>query len=191
MITSSDFTGYHAIAQNPDTQTRLTEYITLYMRQYLVELLGYELYQLFIADLDVDNVPQTERFTVIFEALSIEGAQEVWIPYGVRKSRCFDDNRDEAVEPTFSEGIIAMLKGFIFFEFVNEYGLSVSQTGVVINKDENSEPANGKGVALIESRYNRSIKSFKVIRRYILDHLSDYPEYKGIEKDSSYWGGAF
>ncbi len=191
MITSSDFIGYYAIAQDPSTQAKLTDYITLYMRQYLVELLGYELYQLLIDDLE-NNVPQSSRFETIFNALNIEGAEEVWIPYGAHKSRCFDDNRDERVQPTFSEGIKEMLKGFIYFEFVNEYGISVSQTGVVINNDENSTPApGGKHVSLIESRYNRAIKSFQVIRRYILDHLSDYPEYKGIDKDTSYWGGAF
>lgn len=191
MITPSDFTGYYAIAKNADTQAKLTEYITLFMRQYLVELLGYDLYQLFIADLGND-VPQADRFLVIFNALQIENAEEVWIPYGAHKSRCFDDNRDETVQPTFSEGIKEMLKGFIFFEFVNEYGISVSQTGVVINNDENSTPApGGKHVSLIESRYNRAIKSFQVIRRYILDHESDYPEYQGIEKDTTYWGGAF
>lgn len=189
MITTSQFIGYYKISQDSNTVEILESYITTFEKQYLIDLLGYELYLLFRADL-VNEVPQSARFTAIYNELEYTDGVDTFYPIGFRRSK-FDDNRTE-IEPTHSYGMIDMLKGFIFFEFVNEYGLQVSQTGVVENVNENAEVSAGaKRVGLIETKYNRAVNSFKVIRRYMIDNPDIYPEYAGIEKETSYWGGAF
>ena len=191
MITTSQFIGYFNIAQDPQTESKLESYITRYEKKYLIDLLGFDLYELFVADLDVNGVPQTERFVNIYNALNYdENVEPFFYPVGFRKSKC-DDNRVES-EPTYSEGMVNMLLGFIFFEFVKEYDLIVSQTGVTVNVNENSENSPGAThTHLSETRYNSSIASYKVIQRYIRENESVYPEFKGTSKETTYWGGAF
>lgn len=192
MLQTTDFTGYYKIAQDQNTAAILADYIAKYEKQYLVELFGVELYDLFIADLD-SNVPQSSRFLTVFNALNYsDSGESTFYPIGFNGRGCFSDNTPEPYVPQYSEGILKMLKGFIYFEFVNEYGYMVSQTGVVQNMNENSEALPGaKHLGLIESRYNDSVHSFTVIRNYMKANPDLYPEYDGIEKHTSHWGGAF
>lgn len=192
MLVSTDFTGYYKIAQDGNSATLLTAYIEKYEKEYLVDLLGYDLYLLFIADLTA-NVPQTTRFLTIFNELSYNtnSGDVVFIPSEYNDSDYAKRYRQKSKVPTLSTGIIKMLKGFIYFEFVKEYGVQVSQTGVVIGKNENSDTSDSKALGLVESRYNDSINSYKVIQNYINANSEMYPEYEGVNKDKSYWGGAF
>lgn len=195
IITAEQFTGFFKIAQDPQSLAILTSYIERYEKQYLIELFGYDLYVLFEEDLtDSEPIePQTERFTVVFEELNYEGSAE---PMFYRRGftghkNCFCDDNKTEVEPTLSRGIVDMLLGFIFYEFVKEYDIQVSQTGLVINANENSTPLPGAlHTHYVESRYNQSVNSYKVIRRYMMANSTTYPEYKGVEKETTYWGGA-
>lgn len=193
MLLSTDFTGYFKIVQDNRTAEILTAYIARCEQKYLVELFGFTLYELFIADLDVNGVPQTERFETVYNQLYYaQTGEQPFYPIGGADWSCFSDNRPARVEPTLSKGIREMLKGFIYFEFVNEYSYEVAQTGVVTNANENSTELPGsKHVSLIESRYNDAANSFKVIRNYMIANEATYPEYAGVEKDTTYWGGAF
>lgn len=198
MLESTDFTGLYKIAQDNNTADILAAYIEKYEQKYLIDLLGFELYELFIDDLDVSDEPQTARFVTIYEPLNYapNGAGEPnFIPIEFSRSRngrSLDPDIRSEIVPTYSEGILKMLKGFIYFEFVKEYGYQVAQTGIVTNKDENSDPLPGaKMLGLIESRYNEAIASYQVIRNYIMANASTYPEFDGVEKKTTHWGGSF
>ncbi len=194
MLLSTEFTGLHKIAQDNVTAANLTIYIAKYEKKYLVDLLGYDLYLLFVADLNGSGVPVTTKYLTIYNALKNPVASsDNWIPMNsMRSNRSLYDEVKPIQQPPYSEGIRTMLKGFIYYEFVNEYGLLVSQTGVVTNNNENSNESSGaKHLGLIESRYNEAVNSYIVIRNYILANLVTYPEYEGIEKQSTHWGGAF
>ena len=196
MSAADYFTGYFRIAQDVQTNLMLQSYIDKYEKKYLVDLLGYDLYTLFVADFS-GGEPQTSRFVTIYEELNYEynnGNNNVWIPYGLpyKMDNCLQPKEVPYIVPTLSDGISKMLKGFVFFHFVNEMALNVSPTGVVENRNENSDKsAANRTTSLIEDKYNESIRSYKVIQRYINDNLTTYPEFLGVDKSPTYWGGSF
>jgi hypothetical protein len=193
MLLSTDFTGYYKIAQDNETKALLEAYILKYEKEYLVNLLGYELYVLFLADYVLNSGVPTGRYATIYNELNHDpdSGDCVFIPSQYNDSDYAKRYRNRVQQPTLSAGIKTMLKGFIYFEFVNEYGINVGQAGVVAMKDENADANDSKQLALVESRYNDSIKSYQVIQNYIEANLSDYSEYKGKKMSSVHWGGAF
>jgi len=191
-ITATYFTGYYRISQDAQVNTILSEYITKFEKKYLVDLLGYDLYQLFIADFS-GGVPQTAIYETIYNELNYDpdSSDSTFIPSQYNMSNYACNFRSGEVVPTLSLGMSEMLKGFVFFHFVSDMNLQVSPTGVISNKNENAEVFAGKTLEFIEARYNESIDSYKVIRRYLQDNLSVYPTFKGVEKGRINWGGAF
>jgi hypothetical protein len=190
------FTGYFRISQDVQSNLQLQSYIDKYEKKYLVDLLGYELYSLFVADIDSGTgLPQTARFTVIYNELNYEvngGSQYNWIPYGLPYSIDRTSKEIPYQIPTLSDGISKMLKGFVFFHYVSEMSLSITPTGVIENRNENSDKSASNRVnGLIEDRFNDSIKSYKVIQRYINDNSDTYPEFMGIDKSPTFFGGSF
>ena len=185
------FTGYYRIAQDNQTNENLNYYVTKFEKKYLVDLFGKELYDLFIADLS-NGVPQSTRFTTVYNALSYDpyGSSAVFIPIDAAYTNWADQYKGYVKPPTESEGISTMLKGFVFYHFVGDMDMVAGQTGVVTNKDENSDTNSKRTLEFIESKYNEAVNSFKVIRNYILANPTTYPEYAGVDKDYNYWGGA-
>jgi hypothetical protein len=196
MLTPTDFTGYYRIAQDAKSNAELAVYIEKYEKKYLVDLFGYELYLLFIADLTAvaPIVPQSPRFLTVFNELKYsETAPGEWcfIPWDAAYTKSMSSKYKKSKEPTLSEGILKMLKGFIFYEFVNGYSVQVAQTGTVESKNENSDKlAGARNIGLIESRYNDAVTSFKVIRNYMKANADTYPEYDGESKEFVSFGGA-
>jgi len=81
-----------------------------------------------------------------------------------------------------SEGMITMLKGFIYFEYQRFQAVKASPVGSVENSNENSKVLTGYKAANIQ-RYNKAIESYKAIQTYIRQNLSDYPTFNGVSKD--------
>jgi hypothetical protein len=146
-ISPESFTGKHELEHGRYTRDKLDEYIVRYETIYLMRLLGNDLYKLFIADIE-DYEPQSEPFKAIFEPLVVNDCD-----------RSFT-----------SLGVIDMLKGFIYFEFVKDANSYHTTAGVVSSTGEVSERQNAK--ELIE-RYNESVSSFWAIQRFIGQSLSN------------------
>ena len=97
-VTSSEFNNKFELSVGMYSDDKIQAYIDRYEESYLVQLLGVELYNLFIADLDVSNVPQASRFVKIFN------------PF----------NEQVAFSLMMSKGIKDMLMGFIYFEYLKD-----------------------------------------------------------------------
>jgi len=175
---------------DPSVEEALLEYISKYEKKYLIDLFGFDLYELFIADL-VDGTPTSERFLDVYNVLYYNPVGNVFIPIDAAYTGWASQFKNCKKEPTYSEGISTMLKGFVFFHFVRDMDLNVSSTGVVVNKNENSDRADAKTLEFIELRFNEAVDSFKVIRNYMIGNSSTYPEYDGVNHDKVNWGGAF
>ena len=129
--------------------------------KYLCDLLGNELMELFIADLDSDNVPQTERFQKIYNKLVfIDHCQNV-------KRR--------------SLSMLDMIKGFVLFEFSIAIENQSSLVGTKGNKSENSKKM-PMSSSKIPELYNHSIDYYEAIQVYICQNYEDYPEFAGVVK---------
>lgn len=141
-----------------DCFSQLSYYIDKYEKEYLLKLLGAELYDLFIADLTVTDpqVPQATRFLNIFNQFHID------------EGNCL----------VTSDGIKQMLVQLVYFHILRDLEHKKTMTGVVQMVGANSVLSSYNGYNLIEA-YNRGVSNFKSIQWYICDNPTDYPEDNG------------
>lgn len=133
----------------------------------LQELLGCELYALFIADWDAPIPGEFSelRFTKIYE------------PF------CIDETICGIIR---SEGVKNMLMNYIFFEYMRVQAFNNRTTGMNKTKSENSERADFNEYGL-DAIYNTGVLTFEAIRWYICENSSTYPEYEGIRNELTSW----
>ena len=131
--------------------------------EVLQDLMGSALYTAFVADLDSEDpaTPETQRFIDIFDAFFIDD---------VCRLR--------------SEGMVSMLKMFIWFEYTRTLSAAVSPVGHIAPVFENTTPVS-QGASGMEKTYNRGIRSYRAILDFIILDSATYPEFdgKGINKE--------
>lgn len=151
IIQISDFEGTEYFLPSQKKGSYQT-YLDKYEKEYLIKLLGAELYDLFIADL-VGGVPASSRFLDIYN------------PFHVDDNNCV----------RMSEGMKLMTIQFVYFYAVRDLNPKKTATGVVINSNENSgDPVYG-GYNIVEA-YNEGVKNAREIQWFICDNPDVYPE---------------
>lgn len=144
-LTVNDFTGKYQLSTGMYDVTKLQDYITKYEKRYLIELFGANLYDEFMSDLTVLNVPKSPNFLKVFNPFYENVTLRQLI---------------------ISEGIKEMLKGFIYFEYSKDLINQMTPYGNVRPISENSEPVSTL-YSMIYTRYNEAIKTYKAIQTYI------------------------
>lgn len=163
LINESDFASL--IATDVYTEGELTLAIAEYEKPLLYELLGVELYDLFVSDLDVNGVPQTPIYQTIYNA--------------------FVKEIDEKM--VTSQGMKEMLVQWVFFFFVREQPQNNSVQGNVESQGTINK-ASKMSYSTLVLKYNKCITNFKAIQTYIKSVKdADYPTYKGICKEYMSW----
>ena len=119
---------------------------------------------MFIADLDGNGVPQTQIYLDIYNAF-------------------YTDYNNCQIK---SDGMLEMLKGFIYYEYVRDGNFFNTISGTVKNTFANSEMARTAEFGLNE-RYNVALQSFDAIQWFICQNEEDYPTYNGIKLDVQIW----
>lgn len=155
LVVNSDFVGKFELALTQFNVDKIDSYIERYEGYYLTQLLGSELYSLFLADLDVNNVPQTPIYQSIYNVLSIDLDSKV----------------------LFSNGIKDMLLGLIYYHYSLDEIIKQTPIGNVKQNAENSVTMMNN--QWLTNRFNESLDSFKAIQGYILQNDSDYPTFNG------------
>jgi hypothetical protein len=117
-ITYADFgKGKWELATGIYEQQKINGYIDLYTNRLLAELLGVDLYNLFVADLDpITFVPQDPVYLAIYNAFMHEGGN---------------------CNIIISDGMVDMIKGFIYFEYLKDQINQVWVSGNVAPVGEN------------------------------------------------------
>jgi len=156
--------GTICIAVNSLIEPELQSYIDTFEKIYLQDLLGCNLYDLFIDDLD-SNVPQTPRFSTIFNEL------------------CFETYCGIELK---SLGIKEMLKRFIYWEWERKNRVKNTITGNRVNENEVSREASFASSDIYQV-YNEGIDTYKAIQSYICKNESDYSDFKGKMKEKTSW----
>ena len=157
LSSSEDFNfGKYQINDADVTRQGLKQYIKQNEKKLIYELLGIELGDLFIADLDANKKPQTQRFINIFEPLAFNFGSKL----------------------VMSDGIKELLQGFVWSEFVKEqnYKNNINGSGKGLYPQGDVISANFAGIA---SKYNHAVDSFWAVQLYINENKADYPEFKG------------
>lgn len=164
ILQASDFTEnpIFNIALTMQAECELDSMIADVEINTLQDLLGCDLYNLFIADLtpDTPQEPQADIYIKIFEAF------------------CFDH---VLCGPQKSKGMKDMLMAFVYFEW-HRYNLNKStSTGIVRGDSENSNLATAEAFGIYD-KYNRAIDTYRSIQQYIYDNSTDYPDFAGQRK---------
>jgi hypothetical protein len=155
ILSIQDFTGKYALHTGMYDQSKLQNYIDIYEPRYLKNLFGIDLYNQFQSDL-LSNVPQSPNFLKIFNEFSEDLGYSFYTHYGY----AYSSNQLD------SEGILQMLKGFIYFEYSKDLVNQMTPYGNVKPLSENSEVAN-TGFSMIYTRFNEAIRSYRSIQSYI------------------------
>lgn len=165
-ITPSNFeNGLICISTNVHTESELQTYIDEFEVVFLKDMLGCELYDLFVADLD-NGVPVAQIYKDIFN------------PFCIDKNNC-------GVQRV-SEGIIKMIEKFIYWEYTRDQKVKNTTSGNVVNDNESSRETHFPE-SRIYSTYNQGIKSYCAIQWFICENLSDYPKFNGLTKRKTSW----
>ena len=85
-----------------------------------------------------------------------------------------------------SKGVVEMLKGFVYFKWYSTHQVTETINGMR-NKDAENSTQTSSVQANTEQRYNEAVKTYRAIQAYIVEHLEDYPEFKGITKRLTNW----
>jgi hypothetical protein len=149
-LTVQDFTGKYQLSTGMYDVTKLQDYIDKYEKRYLIELFGAKLYDEFISDLNIQNVPKSPNFLKVFDP--------------------FYENITLR-QLIISEGILEMLKGFVYFEYSKDLINQMTPYGNVRPISENSEPVSTL-YSMIYARYNEAIKSYRAIQTYIVTNFN-------------------
>jgi len=169
ILTISDFPkGKYELHTGMYDQARIEDYIERYETRYLVQLFGKALYDEFITDLNAGGGTPTEaRFLKLWEPLFIDCPGR----HGVIQS----------------EGIKEMLKGFIYYEYVQDLINQMSSIGNVVPVGENSEKATTLYNTMF-ARYNEAVKSWRTIQYEIcFENPSEYHNFSGNQKYFNTW----
>lgn len=147
-LTPSDFTGKYELHKGMYDTAKLQAYINKYETRYLRHLLGVDLYNQFIGDLTsgANPVPKSPNFTKLFYAF----AEDV-----------------NLVQMLESDGMLEMLKGFIYFEYSKDGFMQQTTYGGVQQTAENSKVLTSLQ-SMIYARYNEAIRTYQAIQDYII-----------------------
>ena len=156
------FAVHRGMYSTPDFQS----YIDKYEKRYILELLGANLGNEFIDDVQAGGggIPTEQRFVDILEPIEFDYGMELIV----------------------SDGIKEMLKGFVYYEYLKDQVTQATANGLLTQKSENSESVSGLFTQLY-TRYNDACRSYKGIQRYILTKRGDYSGFNGREKSFAYW----
>lgn len=162
-ITSSDFIDKFELSTGMYADAKIEAYIDRYEDVYIAELFGINLYNEFVADLDIDNVPQDVKFTKVFEPFMEEKDLRILI----------------------SKGMKDMLLGFIYFEYQKDQITQSTPAGVVQQQGENSKQIHSH--TTIYGKYNEAVKTYRAIQDYIFLNQATYDGFRGVLKQYAYW----
>ena len=174
----ANYDGEVKLSQNQYSESDIKKYITEYEQEYLEDMLGCELAEELIADLDVDNNPVDPKFTAIWDRFCINFTG---VPihlhwhytdyYGCRRL-------------VRSKGIEEMLQNFVYFHYGREQKEKNTPAGQVKNEYSASVEADYDQTNLVRM-YNKGLDSYIAIQYYIVDNPDgfDYDNFEGIKKE--------
>ena len=191
LLTTDDFIDKWELSTGMYDTSKLTSYILKYEKRYLVHLLGATLYNEFRDDLSgVPQTPQSPNFTKIYDPFIMD----------LNALNPFFYNSFNGLNRILeSDGILDMLKGFIYWEYARDLLNQQTPYGGVKQMAENSIVVDTPH-SLMWERYNGAIRTYQAIQEYIymnqsptlgqvvsytLVHGSDY-----VDGDANLIGGS-
>ena len=175
----SDYKGEISITTNKYTKKDLELYIDDYELEIIEDLLGCELAELFIADLDVDNMPQEPRFTAIYDKFCIDLDCGDWSIKWNDLNYFYSTNQNVR-----SIGMKEMIKRFVYVYFTREDKQKQTVSGGSVNESTAAREASNPERNIVR-QYNKAVDTHRAIQYYICNNEDgfEYDEFGGIRKD--------
>ena len=174
-ILKSDFKGRWNVSLNKFGEEDLEQYIESYEEDILKDLLGCELYPVFLADCvaDADGrlIPQSPEYLAIYDEIC-----------DTDLSTCCC-GKDVNLE---SYGMVDMLKSMIRFYWLRDQKYKQTVSGTSVMDSENSVVIKSLHYGLIK-QFNGGMESYQSIQCYIENNKTTYPLYKGKCKSFIGW----
>jgi len=154
-------TGWFTTPLATKQETAMQEVIDDVECEYLPQLLGVELYVLFMADLDPQGVPQAQKYKDIYNKFQVQiddcGTNRIYQSLGLKK----------------------ILKAIVYYLYQRDTYTRATDNGPKRTRSENSDPIR-KVDHDIFSRWNRAVKWWTAIQyRMETEDPDNYPEYDG------------
>jgi hypothetical protein len=166
IIKQSDFIGKYAISTPPSHVVLVQQVIDDVEVQWMNNLLGLVDSLAFRTECAGNNgVPTSAQYLTIFNALQLSNWCDSWEQY--------------------SSGVKDMLLNAVVVEW---YTKSVQFQGTTLGTKQ-IDSSNSKVVSGTtfkhKNQYNLALTNYRVIQRYIYQNSSDFPDFKGINKNYS------
>lgn len=162
IIQQSDFVGKYQLSQNDTIEDKLEDFIDQFYPDYVREILGATLGNLFIADLDVSGVPTNPIYLEFYNPFEIDDGTIIRKSIGMKK----------------------IILGFLYYEIARDSNFFNSMSGNRATDGENSSFVNmGDPFSTI---FNLSVASAWAVQWYVDVHNpngNDYSSFNGQNID--------
>jgi len=179
----SDFHQYgkYELGTGNYDEARLVDYIARYTRQYLAELMGAKLFDVYEAQLDLSGASTQQRFIELEEPFTMDISTFNQVGYFGNGSNVFR-------RVIISNGMKDMLMAFIYFEYLKDSISVATPIGIVQPSGENSKTPNTLHVQ-IYTRYNDGVRTWRAIQERIVANPNDldYTDFNGVNKMLTSW----
>ena len=130
--------------------------------RWLNNLLGTVEATALLADANANGgIPVLAPYLVIFNALQLEDYCNEW--------------------ETYSGGLKEMLINVVYAQWYNEKAIQGTTIGLKKINSTNATNVHGQTFKL-KNALNLAVNNYRVIQKYIASNMSDYPDYKGMNK---------
>lgn len=163
LLELSDFNGFYTLAKSIDSDPILQSYIDRFEESFIKRILGVELGQLFIDDVqgvDSDSASIEPRFQALIDAF-------------IKQDGCGTIYE--------SKGMKDLLAGLVYSEYIVDTQVKHTQSGATLNQSEVSNTASPYEAANFgEQKWNQSLLSIQAIQWWCgTEDITNYSEYNG------------
>ena len=161
LLSPDDFIDKYELSTGMYDDTKLESYIEKYTERYLVHLFGADLLNSFEADLTAGTpqTPKSPNFQKVFNPFYMDWNKSLFLSgsslYGYRLNQILQ-----------SDGILEMLKGFIYWEYARDLMNQMTPYGNVKQRAELSDVVDSPH-SLMWERYNEALNTYRAIQEYI------------------------
>jgi hypothetical protein len=149
-LTPNDFNGKFALHTGMYANATIQDYIDRYEPLYLMQLFGAKMYDQFVNDMGVFNIPISPNFQFLYNPFHENIAFNALV---------------------VSNGLVDMLKGFVYFEYCKDLTNQMTINGNVRPTGENSADVSTL-YSMMYARYNESVRTYRAIQTHIVSNFN-------------------
>ena len=156
ILTPDDFRGYFEVYKG--LNGKIEAYIDRFVPKLMVEFFGKDLAEDIIANRNTTDT----------------------------SNRCYDLINGFTGIDYFYNGLVDLLTGFVWFEYVGDEKFRQTAAGTAVQKAEVSREPNFDS-GFLYTKYNDSVEQLRAMRCFIREHKSKYMDFKGTDRKYIGW----